>query len=62
MLILYKNRKKLRLIKRVSNMLYKFTYKVFTQKKKDNANCISYSQAVTHPSTNGTRRSLTSGS
>ena len=30
--------------------------------KKDYANCIPYSQAVTHPSTNGTRRSLTSGS
>ena len=30
--------------------------------KKNNANSIPYSQAVTHPSTNGTRRSLTSGS
>ena len=30
--------------------------------KISNANSIPYSQAVTHPSTNGTRRSLTSGS
>ena len=40
---------------------YSSTYNKKKQ-NKNNANSIPYSQAVTHPSTNGTRRSLTSGS